>query len=492
MKRFMALLLSLLLFPLCAMGELPDPEREAAVQSLAAELLPGYTLRWGDVRRGEEVWSDAGMDAASFLAVNPAGETVLVGCLRSEDGWTLTESMPLPAESCIEYHSLAFSVNVQLPRPELDQLGDRCWVTYSVDAQADGSWRITGFRDDGGAVHTLDDWCISREEDLSVCFGALPCPLDMAEADWLALPATWEQAVDLLGKPPIYTVLDGCIFEQTAMLLLEDAEGQAYFAGCARTEAGWEVTLSTALPDESICRFYEGGASLYFDHPVLMAKTPDDPDCCFRIRLQENGSWSIREAENLIFEEGYVWTEQGQCCYGTRCFSLDMAEADWLNFPLTWEEVINRMDTADRAILASEASLYDARGGQPLARYNPGTPLLILQRRDGWYEVAILGGGVSGWIEAEHLIVGHAQKDAVYLTLEDLPMLCLGRHQAEIPVLLLPDGPTLVSLDGGQDQILYIMGAWEGWVHVYDRDLPGMEGFIREEDLIPLENVGLG
>lgn len=296
---------------------------------------------------------------------------------------------------------------------------------------------------------------------------------------------------------PGYTVLDGLMTGETAMLLLEDADGDSYFAAVTCEGELIYRTLSTPLPEGMSCRFIDSTpahATLYFEHPALLEEAaaknnPGYADCSFPIALQADYSWAIEYVsagqDYLYFDESHVSSEFGRICWGEFLLSRDITEVDWLTFPLTVQEAAAHMDASDWAILSAEAPLYDAPDGTPFARYNAATPLLILDRRAGWAEVAVLGGSITGWVEMEHLIVGAAQADAKYLTPWDLPGLELGSQKDQIPVLLHPERDIVLTvLNGRSHTPLRVLGTWPGgWMHIYNSDLPGREGFIHEDDL---------
>ena len=320
----------------------------------------------------------------------------------------------------------------------------------------------------------------------------------------LAAPAlAWEVSDEMIDfamqVAPGHTLLDGFLFDDTAMLLLEDAQGQVFFAGCVRDGDEWVVTLSTPIPEGTFAAISYASSSmavLNLDHSRLFQ--PRHPlgatDCNFTIRLQE-GSWAIEGIgaghDSLYFDENCVWSEFGRVCYGESLFSLDIAEVDWLTVPLTVEEAAARMDVSDWAISAQEAVLYASPDGEALALYNPGTPLLILDRRIGWVEAAVLGGHAVGWFREEGLLIGENQLQASNLTLYDLPYRNLNDELDEILVYTLPDGYVIARIEPNWDVHFGILGEWaDGWLHVFDQTIPGREGFIREEDLAPLNENG--
>lgn len=63
----------------------------------------------------------------------------------------------------------------------------------------------------------------------------------------------------------------------------------------------------------------------------------------------------------------------------------------------------------------------------------------------------------------------------------------LGQQVQELSVLFHPETDVVLAvLDGRRDSYLSVPGVWEsGWAHVYDRRIPGIEGFVRQEDLTP-------
>ena len=65
---------------------------------------------------------------------------------------------------------------------------------------------------------------------------------------------------------PGYTFIDGVQFDETAMLLVEDAAGLVYFAGCVQNGEEWTITLSTPFPDwmdVALDTFHSGEGSMW-------------------------------------------------------------------------------------------------------------------------------------------------------------------------------------------------------------------------------------
>lgn len=280
---------------------------------------------------------------------------------------------------------------------------------------------------------------------------------------------------------PDHILLDGQLYPETALLLLESPSGETVFAGCSLTPSGWRVDLSTPLPEGMSLRIISSGSAvLYWESPV-------HGDLDFLVRLQPDGSWLIEEVDSywhiLTYAPSGVFDEFGPCCWGELLISRDVTQVDWLTFPVTVEDAAAHMDTSDRAIVAAETLLYDAPDGEAVARYYPGTPLLILSIQEDWLCVSPNGGPVSGWVQADALVLGNAQVTMKYLTPDDLPLRWFDR--AGVDAFVTPDGPLLARLTfDGYSSTVYAMGEWfTGWAHVYDAALPGYSGFIPTENL---------
>lgn len=280
---------------------------------------------------------------------------------------------------------------------------------------------------------------------------------------------------------PDHILLDGQLYPETALLLLETPAGETVLAGCSLTPSGWRISLSTPLPEGMSLRINSpDSVALYWESPV-------HGDLDFLVRLQPDGSWLIEEVDSyghlLTYTPDGVFDEFASCCWGELLISRDITQVDWLTFPATVEDAAEHMDTSDRAIVAAETLLYDAPGGEAVARYYPGTPLLILSTQEDWLCVSPNGSPVSGWVQADALVLGDAQATAKYLTPDDLPLRWFDR--AGVDAFVTPDGPLLARLTfDGYSSTVYAMGEWfDGWVHVFDRALPGQSGFIPSDKL---------
>lgn len=290
-----------------------------------------------------------------------------------------------------------------------------------------------------------------------------------------------ELAVFASSHCPDHILLDGQLGPDAALLHLETPSGESILAGCSRTPSGWRIDLSTPLPEGMGLRIFSpNGAALSWE-------SPSHGDLIFRICLQPDCSWLIEEVDShwhiLTYTPSGVFDEFGPCCWGELLISRDVTQVDWLTFPVTMEEAAAQMDTSDRAILREEATLHVSPGGEAVARYFPGTPLLILDTQEGWLHVSPMGGPVSGWVQADALLIGDAQITAENLSPDDLPLRWFDR--SGVDVCVTPDGPLLAHLTfDGYSSTVYAMGEWfTGWVHVYDAALPGTSGFTPTENL---------
>ena len=291
----------------------------------------------------------------------------------------------------------------------------------------------------------------------------------------LTVPAlAWEvsdEMIDFAAQvAPGYFLLDGAHHGNTAMLILEDEDSQLYFAGCVKNGDDWTVTLSAPLPDVWLELTHTSAnfavLNLYSSTLLPGRYSLGDTDCNFSIRLQEDGRWLIEEVRVddgfLYFSEGRVDAEgsTGGTLYGETLFSRDITGVDWLTFPLTLAEAADQMALEDWAVTARVAQLFDGPMGDPLALYQPGVPLRLLEERRGYYRAAILGSKTEGWFRMDELLIGRDQLDA--------------------PLTVLP-WKTLTT--GGDVQV---MGVWlDDRVHVLSDEFPSGAGFMQVSDFIP-------
>lgn len=303
---------------------------------------------------------------------------------------------------------------------------------------------------------------------------------------------------------PEYFLLDGCLFPDTAMLLVQDGEGLTRFIGGLRTDEGWQLEISTILPEgtELIISHYEpeDHVSLGWTRTIHGLGAPQKLGCTVTVTLQPDGRWLVTMVQgwnhggHVVFRDGFVYDDV-RCVHGELLISTDITQVQWLSLPTLVEDAAAVMDTADRAILAEPAPLLDAPGGTVLAQYNPGTFMLILAYEDGWVQVAPGGGAVSGWMATDGLLIGSQQIEAEYLAPEDCPV--RNRYGNPLDVYLLPSddetNPLLIQLGSLDAYPVYEMGVWGStWTQIYDPAIPGGTGFVRTEQLDAIPEWGLG
>lgn len=310
---------------------------------------------------------------------------------------------------------------------------------------------------------------------------------------------------------PEYTLLDGRLFPDTAMLLVQDGEGLPRFVGGLRTDDGWQLAVSTALPEgtELIISHYEpeDHVRLGWTRTVPGIGAPQKLGCTATVTLQADGRWLVTMVQGqnhddyVVFRDGFVYDDV-RCAHGELLFSTDVTQVQWLTLPTTAEEAAALMDPTNRAILAEPAALLDTPGGEALAQYNPGAFMLILGIEDGWVQVSPGGGAVSGWMPGTALLIGSRQIEGRYLTPDSCPV--RNRYGNPLDVYLLPSddasNPLLIHLNTQEAYPVYEMGVWSDggsptgstWTQIYDPAIPGGTGFVRTEQLDAIPEWGLG
>ena len=324
--------------------------------------------------------------------------------------------------------------------------------------------------------------------------------------DQLHLAFCTEDAASLTQPLPeqMFWITDAKLIPDSAMLILEDYGGTAYFVGCLPEEDGWTASVSTALPEgtelwhtgtsTALC-YLEWETTVYVDgkHQHTFSAT---------IR-PKNDTWQITTTSQddtlyLFFADGFVRSlgSMEKCIHGELLFSLDVTEVNWTLLPTTVEAAADHMNLSDWAILTEETDLCDAPGGTHLAHMNPGAHLLILAVDGDWVQVAPGGSAVSGWLAADALLIGSRQLEAEYLAPDNCPV--VNRYANELDVYLYPSedptNPLLIHLNQTEAYPVYAMGVWSdgSWTMIYDPAIPGGVGFVHTEQINALPANGLG
>lgn len=394
-------------------------------------------------------------------------------------------------------------------------------LAITLRRSGDGSWHIGEMTDGHATWMYLDGLLLTADGQAhSVQPGV---ETDVTGVDWLALPGSYEAALELLDPAgadnsvlsgvaafaaehlPGYALVDGRLFPDTAMLLVQDAEGLTFFVGGLRRDGAWQLTISTALPAGSEILFStwepESSVSLRWTHTIHGLGASQQAAVTATVTPRPDGRWLVTMVQgwnyggHVVFRDGFV-RDDVRCVHGELLISTDIAQVQWLALPTLVEDAADMMDTANRAILAEPADLLDAPGGAVLAQYNPGSFMLILGHENGWVQVAPGGSAISGWMPGAALLIGSRQIEAERLAPDDCPI--INRYGNALDVYLLPsdaaDNPLLVRLTGRDAYPVYAMALWGdgAWTQIYSQGIPGGVGFVRTEQLNAEPEHGLG
>lgn len=300
----------------------------------------------------------------------------------------------------------------------------------------------------------------------------------------------------------LFQIADAHLFADTAMLLLEDYEGTAYFVGCTPSPEGWMAKVSTPLP--------EGTVLLDRDYSPW-----EYAQLCWTVTLPAIGGIRQEQRTAILEADGWVWrvsylegengylkfrqdfaTDEVMCVHGTFEFATDVTEVDWLRLPITVEEAAAQMDIARRAILTEEDWLYGSPSEEnPIALCYPGMPLMIIADEGEWAHVLLAGAPVGGWMKTEKMLIGSRQLEARYLLPGDCRL--VNRYENELDVYLMPMddltiSPLLIHLDWAQARYVRELAVWpeEGWTMLYSEEIPGGVGFVHTEQLEAVRPLG--
>lgn len=300
----------------------------------------------------------------------------------------------------------------------------------------------------------------------------------------------------------LFQIADAHLFADAAMLLLEDYEGTAYFVGCTPSPDGWMAQVSTPLPEGTVLldRDYRPWEYAQLRWTVTLPAIGGTRQEQRTVTLRADGwLWRVSylegEYNHVDFRQDFVM-DNVMCVHGTFEFATDVTEVDWLRLPITVEEAAARMDMSNRAILTEEAWLYGSPSEEkPIARCNPGMPLLILGYEGDWAHVLLAGAPVGGYMQVESMLIGSRQTEARYLMPDIGPL--VNRYENELDVYLMPVddltlSPLLIHLDWAQARYVKELAVWpeEGWTMLYSEEIPGGVGFVHTEQLEAVRPLG--
>ncbi len=219
---------------------------------------------------------------------------------------------------------------------------------------------------------------------------------------------------------PGYTLTNGCVFDQTAMLLIEDDREQAYFAGCVRDGEDWTITLSTPLPAWralGLDTYHAGEGSIL----LSLAPFPDDPLYADAwqdvwIELQEDGSWQvegvINDYEAFSFTRHGFYESCGFSYYGSRPYLLDITRLSWGSLPRTFREAMETCATDFWWVCAVQYTPIHAAPDEAspiLMLLDSRTPVHFYAQQQDWMQVNLPGREETGWIRTGNLLPGSIQ-----------------------------------------------------------------------------------
>lgn len=334
-----------------------------------------------------------------------------------------------------------------------------------------------------------------------LCLLAIPGFAEMVET--LPVPENCQVKENYIGQNSV-SYLDysnmadpfrGWVGEKAAMFMEDTPEGRV-FAGYVRQEDGrWLRTESAPLPEGAVCQAYITKEDLFYfsflNPQGLKNEYGSIAWMTVAIRLESDGVWRFqggRLTERdafFAYEDDYLLVNLVGWAYGTCTFDRDVRTMDWAAIPLTWEDAVNFL-SPDMGVIGTEAlPLYaDAACTALLAEYCPGTPVTVLEQEGGLARVRIWDSAVTGWLEADGLILGSEQL-LVTGTYEDAagvhPRLDLAASLA--PGCLTSPGATLCDAPDGtpirvmdNEYMLLLADLGNGWCHV------GMDPFYRSNN----------
>ncbi|MBQ8554293.1 MAG: SH3 domain-containing protein [Clostridia bacterium] len=329
----------------------------------------------------------------------------------------------------------------------------------------------------------------------------------------VCLSAAQAETLDLEAHFPGHTYVDGHVGEKNAVMLLKTPEGSCVLAGCELTQAGWQVTHSTPMPAQSSMEpRADGGVTLYIPLRTGADARENGVDMACTVQLVD-GVWRLTQLhfEDRVFQVrdcGYFGT---WAFYGDVTFETDVTRIDWLSIPTTVEQSFAALDlSAWRVVGRERTALYERPDAASLClgRYEDGTPVRICAQQEGWAQVAILGGDVTGWMQLEGMESADTQmEEDGYIGWWNpwwLPEVEITPDMA-VPVLYdAPDGEVKHALTVGGAYGLSILGACGGgWYHaavfsgdvdgyVHVDELPSGEPFVLAAQLMPDDTYHAG
>lgn len=347
--------------------------------------------------------------------------------------------------------------------------------TVTATIRRDGDvWRIYELAEDSGYRWMYAGGALITE-DTDAVIGAPGFETDIAKADWLALPASYEAALAMM--PPDAEVcnnLDYWLGQDTAMFLLQRPDGTIILACTQRTEGIWRVTYSSPLP--------EGTYRLDTYHASEGSITIFLPEGDANVALQPDGRWLLTWACDVSIGENGLWFGAGGPYYCDVPMERDMTRIDWASLPVAYEDWLPLVDASAWAVVTGAPAPLRREDGSVIAEYLPATPVRLLEARGDEVRVAIAGSDITGWMDACTLLIGEDQLDLNggegFTVVED-------GFVWGVNSVVAAEGAWLFDAPGGEplrevDLRMYVLAVYGDWLHVLDS--AGTAGFVRADD----------
>lgn len=227
-----------------------------------------------------------------------------------------------------------------------------------------------------------------------------------------------EVAAFSAGLLPGWTLLDGCLMDETAMLLVENDQEQIHFAGCVRQKDGWAVTLSAPLPDGAnpgLDTFHagEGSIRVWIDLPPERRAYEDSDSIYAVVELQADGTWRITIVNTgwdvIELRRQSIHDDLGFTFYGDMSLCLDITQTDWAALPASFHQAMALLDTTRWRLIREDGTpLYSAQG--ILSGYGAaGAAVQLLSVSDGMAEVRFIGREDTVFVAEDSLLPGSEQ-----------------------------------------------------------------------------------
>ena len=317
----------------------------------------------------------------------------------------------------------------------------------------------------------------------------------------LMAPALAESP-DALPVPEGCTLTDGWTGDTTAMHLMDKPDGTTVLACFVRTEDGWALTESTALPE---------GTDMYVKYAQEGSVTLALP-----IRLYEDYFQGITLDVEVCLVDG-TWQVTGVMCpilwmdfrdnsilgpectwYGDVDFDGDITRIDWMGLPQDEAACLARIDASQWRYIAVDTPVQ-REGTGIIDCYYTGTPVRLLETDGETALVAVLGGDVhirvpeAALKSAEGQI--YADDDVMFINpfARHTPTIEIGSDVPSLTLYDTPGGQPIAVLPSGELRLLTFLTncAEDSWFHVV-AEWDNIDGYIRIEQINAIPANGFG